>query len=190
MSTESIRAFICFEIPAPLREYLEEIIRKGKAFGEPVSWVKTQNIHLTLKFLGNITLEQVAQVSGVLEQMRQAFSPFEIQVDRVGAFPNFSRPRVFWVGCQQSFDRLSALAGQLEVSLAALGFEKENRKFSPHLTLGRVRKPGVSKTAAYLQKLELKPYSLACRELVLMKSELKPSGAIYTPIKKFPLLKK
>ncbi len=187
MSRDTIRAFICFEISDALRQYLETIIEDGRRFQEAISWTRPGNIHLTLKFLGNIDAQQREAVSGVLQKLTGAFRTFAVNIDRLGAFPNFRRPRVFWAGSHEENPLLQQLVAQLENDLAAFGFEKENRKFTPHLTIGRVKRPPIRQTVDFLQRFPFEPHTIECREIIFMKSELNPGGAIYTPLATFSL---
>ncbi|MDQ7053850.1 MAG: RNA 2',3'-cyclic phosphodiesterase [candidate division KSB1 bacterium] len=187
MSRDTIRAFICFEISDALRQYLETIIEDGRRFKEAISWTRPGNIHLTLKFLGNIDAQQREAVSGVLQKLTGAFRAFAVNIDRLGAFPNFRRPRVFWAGSHADNPALQRLVAQLEDELGTYGFEKENRRFTPHLTIGRVKRMPFVKTADFLKQFEFEPHTIECREMIFMKSELNPGGAIYTPLATFPL---
>lgn len=187
MNETTIRAFICFEVQEDLLRYLGEIIQQGRRFNEPVSWSRPENIHLTLKFLGNITDEQRRQVASILHSTAEAYEAFDVLFDRTGAFPSFRRPRVLWIGCSVRSEPLHRLADHLENELARAGFERENRPFSPHLTLGRVKRANVPRTAKYLSELQLTPMRLRCHDIILMKSDLHPSGARYMPLEVFSL---
>ncbi len=183
----SIRAFICFEISERLRTYLAQIIEGGRKLHERVSWTRPGNIHLTLKFLGNITEEQRRGLEGALAELAATQAPFSVRIDRLGAFPNFRRPRVFWAGSSAANPQLVQFAAQVERAAEQFGFAREERPFTPHLTIGRAKSPSVAATVAYLRNIEFEPHEFACKEVILMRSRLHPQGAIYEPLKRCSL---
>src|SRR5688572_8130706 len=138
---EVIRTFICIEIPESIKErigQLQEALRPIKA---QVSWTKPSNIHLTLKFLGGVPASRVEGVRKAVERAASGISPFEVEVSGTGCFPSPRSPRVLWVGLSQLPEALKQLSAKLEDELERLGFAREKRKFSPHLTIGRLRAP-------------------------------------------------
>ncbi len=187
MNGERIRAFVCFEIESELREYLAQIIQEGRRLNENISWARPETIHLTLKFLGNITPAQQRDISNILLSLAGTFEPFQVTIDRIGAFPNFRRPRVFWAGCSSGSPDLERMALRLDSDLEKLGFEREKRAFTAHLTLGRVKRGGAARTSSFLASFSFQPQVMQCREIILMKSDLHPTGAVYTPLETFTL---
>ncbi|MBN2462691.1 MAG: RNA 2',3'-cyclic phosphodiesterase [Dehalococcoidia bacterium] len=186
MSNEQIRSFIAIELPeevkAGLRRLQTELKLPQHSF---VKWVATGSIHLTLKFLGNISASKVADITSVMEQASQGVSPFQLEVTEVGAFPNLRQPRVLWVGIKGEVDKLVGWQQRIDKGLLPLGFARETRPFTPHLTLARLREgvsPGdrrdfgemVAKTPAELS------YKFNVTSLSLMKSQLLPGGAVYS----------
>jgi len=152
-----------------------------------VKWVNPQSIHLTLKFLGNIeegTIENIAQ--GIQNGIR-GFQPWSATVKNVGAFPSLRSPRVVWVGIEDQGAQLVGLQNQIEKEMSRLGFEKEKRKFSPHLTLGRVRSPkGKNELVKYLLDERERVFGeINVDRVILFRSELKPTGAVYRVLKEF-----
>lgn len=188
-SDDKIRTFICFETDPNLQAYLDQLIQEASRTAEPIKWVEATNIHLTLKFLGDITLAQARQVAGLLERIGAQTAPLHLRFDRLGAFPNFRAPRVFWLGCSEQSAALDALVERLEDELATLGFPKEKRAYSPHLTIGRPKDRNCRQTSRFLESYVVQPQALAGDKLILMRSELHPAGAKYTPIKTVALVR-
>lgn len=140
--TEPIRAFIALELPTSLKDYLYQLGQQlgGQLPARSVKWVKPQNMHLTLVFLGDgVTAEQVTEISGRIDQIAAAFAPFNFHLSKLGAFPNPKAPRVIWVGIDGDVKPLQTLKSQLDQALEPLGWKPEKRRYSPHLTLGRVK---------------------------------------------------
>lgn len=188
---ESIRTFICFELPEEVRHHLRDLIIYLKTFGRGVRWVRHDGIHLTLKFLGSVEGNRIEEIAREVQAVSSSYQPFSIKLAGKGAFPNFNRPRVFWVGIDEPTGTIAAIQSDIEDRLATLGFKKEERKFSPHLTLGRVKfdDPSVRKIAGELQRMKMDQLEFSANEIVIMKSDLQPNGAVYTPLEKIPLKK-
>lgn len=189
METPSLRCFVAVNLPSALKEKLgliQEELRKTQA---DVSWVKAENIHLTLKFLGEIGEKRVEQVKEVLAKAVAIATPFEIQLEGLGVFPAMKAPRVIWVGAKETPPALVELQKAVDEGLAQIGFPKEGRKFSPHFTLGRVRSP--RNIEALRQALtEVKTQGLETvkiESLELMRSQLSPKGSTYSVIQQFSL---
>ena len=184
-----IRAFIAIEIPAQIKNKIAELQENLKGIGGRISWTKPGNIHLTLKFLGDTDVEILDEIAAELQQAVQNITDFKISVKGTGTFPNFKRPRVIWIGAKSDGEYLQKLAAQIEDCVANFGFEKEKRCFSSHLTLGRVKDAkGIHPVIEKLQKYEEFDAGLFdVNEFYLIKSELHPAGAIYTPLKKIIL---
>lgn len=153
-----------------------------------VSWVRPDSIHLTLKFLGEIDDGKVREAGLALGKAATGIGPFMLEIEGVGAFPNARNPRVVWVGVKAS-QGLCALQRAVEVNLQSIGFEAEERPFTPHLTLCRIKSPDDGRALGRLIT-ETKPEAKAAftvSSFAFMKSVLKPSGAEYTPIQEFAL---
>lgn len=186
MSNQQIRSFIAIELPEEVRAGLRRLQNELKLPEHNfVKWVAPDGIHLTLKFLGNIPSQKVAEITGVMEQASQGVSPFHLEVTEVGAFPNLRQPRVLWVGIKGEIDKLVAWQQRLDNGLVPLGFAREARAFTPHLTLARLREgcsPGdrrdfgemVAKTPVEVS------YKFNVTGLNFMKSQLLPGGAVYS----------
>ena len=180
--TDVIRTFICIEIPQSIKERihtLQEILRQIDA---QISWTKPSNIHLTLKFLGGVEAARIERVKKALERAASGIGPFEVEVSGSGCFPSARNPRVLWVGFSNVPERLQQLYSNLEDELAREGLEREKRKFSPHLTIGRIRTPhNAARVAEALTAAGFESETFTATEVILMRSDLKPTGSIYTP---------
>lgn len=149
----------------------------------------SENFHVTVKFLGRIDEARVPDVIDALHTAVRGHPPFEIDVTGLGAFPSATRARVLWAGVAAGGDPLAALAASVDGALAGLGFPREERAFSAHVTLGRVREPRRAPALAdALGAASARPFGrIAVREAVLMRSDLSPRGARYTPLASLPL---
>lgn len=183
---QTIRAFIAISLSSEITAQLEKVILhlKGALKDVPIRWVPPGNIHLTLKFLGNIPLEDVTALQGALQTQADKCSGFEIKLAGLGAFPNLRRPRVLWMGVDAP-PELFALQQGIEDELSRLGYAREEKKFSPHLTLGRVSQnihardyPRINQA---LTQWSTEAFgSLRVAGVDLYRSDLQPSGARYT----------
>ena len=180
---DAVRCFVAIEIPQPIQELLRSVQTRLQSEIRQASWTKPGNFHLTLKFLGDVRPETVDVVSEVVQNVAEAQVPFSIEFGGVGAFPNFTRPRVLWVGIKRGALTVSNLAKAINLELKHLGFPTDNR-FHPHLTLARLRSP---MNLEPLQNI-LRQYDaidgavISANEITLMRSQLHPNGAIYTPL--------
>ncbi len=191
---ETIRTFIAIPLTPELTNELDALQRTLKRTTPDgcVRWVPPTNIHLTLHFLGDILLERVDPVREALGVVARNVPPFEFTAGELGAFPNLRRPRVIWVGVQDPTSWLGLLHATVNEALAKLGFKPETRRFSPHLTLGRVRRRAESRDVRALGEtiagMEVGTLGrVPVRELIFFKSELKPTGAEYTRLDTFEL---
>lgn len=186
---EIIRSFVAIELPDDLKGQIDAYQKKLKRFTRSVRWVNSQSLHVTLKFLGNQEKDLIDRVQQNLLTVQGAFKPFTLTINRFGAFPGKRNPRVFWLGIKsEPLETMYDLFHFLENNLHGLGFPKETRRFSPHLTLGRVKSPErFDHLWDFVQNHPFKPFSFEVREVVLMQSFLKPQGAEYKPIQKYPL---
>lgn len=183
---EQIRSFIAIELPEEVKNGLarlrSELERAEHRF---VKWVDTEGIHLTLKFLGNISFKQVAEITEAIERATQGIPPFHLEISHLGAFPNLKQPRVLWVGIGGEIDRLSRLQRNIDSALTPLNFAKEERPFVPHLTLARLRQRASPMERKSFGELAMSTsfeasYPIDADAISLMRSQLTPDGAIYT----------
>jgi len=176
-----IRSFISINLPDEIKKRLSEIISDLKKHDADIKWVSPDSIHLTLKFLGNIEASIAATIIEKLQKKIASYEPFYIKIAGVGCFPSEKRPRVIWVGIEGP-DTIRRLQTDIETEMSGLGFEPEDRPFSPHLTIGRVRSmrgmAGVMNRFRDFSNADLG--SMEVSGIHLMKSDLKPSGAIYS----------
>ena len=183
-----IRAFVAVELPEALRQEAAAFGQELKRSGADVKWVEAANLHLTLKFLGDITPEQLSSLTEALKQACAGLSPFPFSVEGIGAFPKTTYPKVLWVGVHEGKERLAELAKRVEEACAALGFPAEERPFSPHLTIGRVRsQEGIARLIKELQLAEFRGSGPGRAERVtLFQSTLGPKGPFYTALAEIP----
>lgn len=188
--TASWRVFCAVELPDAVRALLQEhIVQLRKEVPEaPASWSRVENIHLTLKFFGNVALDRIPRISEAAARTVKEFSAFEIGVGKTGVFPKPSRPQVLWIGVSDPSGKLSALQERLERECAAEGFEKEDRAYRPHLTIARIRKPeGARRLADAHLRMEFKDMRVEVTELIVFRSELSSQGSKYTVISRHRL---
>jgi 2'-5' RNA ligase len=179
---DAMRAFICIAVPPPIKARIEELQRALRRSDVPISWVKSSNIHLTIKFLGDLAASRIAHVRQAVERACQSISPFDITVEGTGCFPSAKSPRVLWVGLGPLPDELRRLHSNIESELAGEGFAREAKRFAPHLTIGRVRDPiKASRTVEDSLAAGFAAETFHASEVIVMRSELHPSGSIYTP---------
>ncbi|MBM4463204.1 MAG: RNA 2',3'-cyclic phosphodiesterase [Chloroflexi bacterium] len=185
---ERIRSFIAIELPLPIRAELGSLQDKLKAGRQPfVKWVDPEGIHLTLKFLGGVDSNLIPEIIKAMSRVAEPAPPFSLQLGGLGVFPGWQRPQVVWVGMGGEVERLASLQKEIESGLSRLGFAPESRPFRGHLTLGRLREQASPRDkqsfGAWVQsvRFESKP-SFEVQALSLMKSQLTPSGAIYTQL--------
>ena len=179
------RVFCAVELPAGVRARLEDhILRLRKEVPDATaSWSRVENIHLTLKFFGNVEVKRIERISEVAERVGKQFSKFQISVGETGVFPKPSRPLVLWIGVSDPSGQLSALQEKFEDECAVEGFEKEDRAYRPHLTIARLRKPeGARQLADAHLQMKFEPIDVELKDIVVFRSELSPKGSKYTVI--------
>lgn len=182
----SIRSFIAIEIAADVRQRLAELqeeLAKDLA-GRAVRWVEPGNIHLTLKFLGDTEIGTIGRIESCLEEIAAGFEPFGVQLGKLGCFPNPRRPRVIWVGVEGDIDPLLLLQQEVEQGLSELGWPADERRFHPHLTLGRVKDFRGVVEARFPWGRQPVTGQQQVSEVCLIESDLQPTGAVYTVLKR------
>lgn len=194
MPEDILRTFIAIELDETLRLAIARVQGKFKRLAPPgsVKWVAPDGIHLTLKFLGDTPAGRVPEIEAALRAACAGFAPFEVGVEGRGCFPNFRRPRVVWVAVKDRGQTLARLQAAVERHVAPLGWPTEERGFSPHLTLGRVAKSaGPAEMAAIGQLVEQSEVRQIGAQQVtavsLIRSDLRPTGAVYTSLIHVPL---
>lgn len=183
-----IRAFIAVDLDDPVIETICNVVEILKPRITEIRWLRKENLHLTLKFLGNIAESQVEPIAAALRHPVGLFSPCTISAKGLGVFPDFRRPKILWVGL--TGDQLVQLAAEIESALMPLGFTPENRAFTPHLTIGRWRE-GSRPAKNLRQEIDsLNDFEFgacAIRQIVLFQSVLKPEGASYSQLRTIQL---
>jgi len=185
---EQVRCFIAIGLPDEVKAGIKDIQAQLKSGGQAsVKWVDPYSIHLTLKFLGGVDAAKIAPITAAMEEATQGIAPFSLKVEGLGTFPNLRRVQVVWVGVVGEVDKLARLQQRLESNLAGLGFAPENRRFTPHLTLARVRDRVALDEREGLGELiagtKFEPvHSFPVEAVSLMKSQLTREGAIYSRI--------
>ncbi len=186
--TQVIRAFIAIELPPQVQNKLSSVIERlqDQLRGISIRWVKPHSIHLTLKFLGEISLTNLEAIKAIMLKEASEVTPFEFSIGELGAFPNTKRPRVLWLHVAAP-PELLALQRGIEMQTARLGYESEDRPFSPHITLGRVNKQvspeDLNRISTLLQKTHIGLIEVvAVNTITLFRSDLHPDGSIYTPL--------
>jgi 2'-5' RNA ligase len=188
--SESWRMFCAVELPHDVRVQLHDHIRRLREAvpDAAASWSRPENIHLTLKFFGNVATDKLPAISAAATRATKEFSPFQIRIGGTGVFPKPSRAQALWIGVDDPAGQLSTLQRRLEDECASEGFAKEDRAFRPHLTIARLRKPeGARRLAAAHLQMEFKLVDLMLAELVVFRSELSSKGSRYTSISRHPL---
>lgn len=185
-----IRSFLAFELPPDIKSMVKDISEDVRRTGLDLKLVKVDNIHLTVVFMGNIRSEDVRAIEKEARDLCVFYEPFKIALKGLGVFPNTRRPRVLWLGLDMDTERISSFRDSLQERLLTFGINEEKRAFTPHLTLGRFRRPErhdpllgdiISRYA------DIKTPVGRLEELVMFKSELRPGGAEYTRLNAFPL---
>jgi len=187
--TKPIRAFLAIELPQDIRDLIEGVKERLRPVLKGIRWTRAEGMHLTLKFFGDLFPEDVDRISEVVGRNTGGVVPMELTLGLAGGFPGLKRPRVLWLGIGGDTGRLAALQTAIERDLEECGFPGEKRPFKAHLTLGRARSHGgiISGAGDLLEMAgDLSAHRFDARELILFRSELKPSGAVYTKLARFP----
>jgi 2'-5' RNA ligase len=184
------RVFCAIALPRELRARVDQRISRLRELvpDAQASWSREQNIHLTLKFLGEIPIARIEEVSSATARATESLSPFEICIEQSGAFPERGTPRVLWLGVRDDSGWLAEMQARLERECAKEGFAKEGRPFNPHLTLARLRKPhGARMLANAHEEMIFEPVKVVVSEVLVISSELSGEGSKYTVISTHPL---
>lgn len=202
---DSFRTFIAIELPGELRALVIQHIARLRLELPDVraSWTREDNLHLTLKFLGNVPVADIAKVSDAVARATKTIAPFELTISGCGVFPTHGRPNVLWLGIESEPPavaggpalrtpalNLHALHESIETELAAVGFEREPRPFHPHLTIARLRRPQGGRPLAELHKrLGFPPHTITVSEVVVFRSTLKSEGSEHSPLSRHKLVR-
>jgi 2'-5' RNA ligase len=188
MST-SLRTFIAVKLPETVLAAIDEVQEQLAAYGFNVRWVTIGNIHLTLKFLGDVDGDEIDGIAAVLTEAVHGFAPLRLAASGVGVFPSVKRARVIWVGISGQVPEFAALQRSIEDRLATIGYPHDKRPFSGHLTLGRVKGPiAASRLKTAMDALrDFASQTFEVDRVVLFKSDLRPTGALYTELRQVTL---
>lgn len=176
-----MRTFIAIDIPDELKEKIYNAFKNERQRVKGVKWVEKENLHLTLKFLGEIKEEKIKEIEKILDEIPNKFRSFEVSLGELGGFPNFKNPRVLWIKVSPP-EKIEEIFNFIEEKTQRLNIEREERKFHPHITIARIKeRKGVS--------FENKKFDdkFKAERIVLFKSDLRPEGPIYTQIKEVKL---
>jgi 2'-5' RNA ligase len=193
MEGQQVRSFIAIELPAELKGGLARLQAEMKSAGHTyVKWTVPQGIHLTLKFLGNVPASKLTAITGAITGACQVVTSFRLETAELGVFPDFKRPNVFWLGMEGDLENLLALQRRIDDDLEPLGFLREKRAFTPHLTLARLREDASWQDRQGFGELVGKTHfdtkcSIEVNSICLMKSQLLPGGAVYSRLAEVPL---
>jgi RNA 2',3'-cyclic 3'-phosphodiesterase len=187
----TLRAFVAIQLTNDIIGHAKALQDALKKHGLKLKWVKPQNLHLTLKFLGDIPQADATAIGAALKTAARDEAPLELTVQGMGVFPGIKRPRVLWTGFGGEVDRLKELQSRIEDQLQPMGYHREKRAFNAHLTLARIK--GAVAPDRLLRAIEavgcFQPQPFEVRSVMLYKSDLRPTGAIYTLLEKVTLQK-
>jgi 2'-5' RNA ligase len=178
-----LRTFIAIDLGKPIRDRLVTLQERLAQSGAPVKWVEIENLHVTLLFLGEVDERDVPAVCGAVAGVCKENAPFSLSVESVGSFPNTRRPRTLWVGIGAGAQEVCALHDGLEPPLLDLGcYRREERRYTPHITIGRVKteRPSDTLATALAKHAAWQAGEVFVREVLVLSSELTPKGPIYT----------
>lgn len=183
----SLRSFIALPTPDSVRDRISSILAELHQLNADVKWESPEKLHLTLKFLGNVESQLLEKLIPALEKIAGDQLSFDLTYEGLGAFPNLLAPRVIWVGTARN-ESLLSFQSSVEQCCADFGITRENRAFHPHITLGRVKgSRNIQRLTEKLKTITLEPTRTRCTELLVMRSDLTPSGSLYSVLKSIPL---
>jgi 2'-5' RNA ligase len=183
-----IRTFVAVDISEEVRRGLAALISQLEPLASGIRWVRPESLHITLKFLGEVEETRLSELREALDLAVRGISAFDYALTGPGCFPSWRRPRVLWVGVHNADHQLFRLQKQVEEAFQQLGFDPEDREFTAHLTVARVKSPGGA--AAVLERFRKAAIQVApvhVSEVRLMQSHLRPDGAVYSVLHRVPL---
>jgi 2'-5' RNA ligase len=184
-----MRLFIAIEIPDEIKKEMVKVQEQLRKANVDASWTRAEGMHLTLKFLGEVPEMKVPEIAGGLHSAAEGAGRFRLEVKGVGTFPNPRNARVVWIGFSGDIGKLTELQEAIEDAMERIGFAREERRFTAHLTLGRIKH--IRSRDGWLSALEamkdIRISGFDVDAVSLMKSELRPSGAVYTEMSRVEL---
>lgn len=181
---DKVRSFIAIEIPEKIRSEINYLCKSFAKQDFSVKWVEKQNLHITMLFLGDVTNEFIEKGCGGLEKIVQTQRPFQLSLAGISAFPGLKQPRIIWIGADQGVAEITDLQAKIETAFIEIGYKPENRKFHPHVTIGRVK---YRFTYPKIFETIYKSENFFVKSVVLFNSILKLSGPIYEKIREFDI---
>ena len=175
-----MRAFVAVELEEEIKKSLSRVQTELRKLDEDIKWVHPQNMHLTLRFLGETVEQKIPLIIQLLKEAAGGKRPFTVEIKDIGGFPSLESPKIIWAGIEKGKEELTLLALAVEDTLVKLKFPKENRAFSAHFTLGRVRY--IKNRQSFQEKIrqiQFRPLTQEVKSLILFKSTLTPKGPIY-----------
>ncbi len=188
--SEEWRTFVAIELTDQVRAQMQDHVRRLREAVQEAnpSWSRPENVHLTLKFFGNVPTKKLSLISDAASRAVKDYPWFRIAISGTGVFPKPSRAQVLWIGVDDPSGRLAALQERLEEEFASEGFAKEDRAYRPHLTIARIRKPeGTRRLAETHLQMGFKQTQITVNEFVVFRSELSSKGSRYTAISRHEL---
>jgi RNA 2',3'-cyclic 3'-phosphodiesterase len=188
--SDTLRTFIAIPLSAELRKTIGGIQDELTYLDCPIKWVEPKNIHLTLKFLGDTEAGMIDTLQQTLENLFRAVSSFNFQLTKLGAFPDIKNPRILWVGLDDNDQQIARLVSLLEKACEQIGFKKDSRPFSSHITVGRIRSPkNLNRLSEAINSYKMpNGLSQTADRIIFYKSTLTPNGPIYEHLREIPLV--
>ena len=190
MSRRTMRTFVAVPLDSGIRQRAVALQGQLGQAGTPVKWVEPENLHVTMLFLGEVDAREVLDVCRSVQNAAEAIPPFEIEVTGLGGFPNLRRPRTLWIGVGEGAAEMVGLHDALEGPLLELGcYRREERRFTPHITLGRVKseQTGPDLVTALLKLPDWRAGEVRATEVHVLSSELTPKGPVYSVLSRVSL---
>jgi RNA 2',3'-cyclic 3'-phosphodiesterase len=185
-----MRLFVSIEIPGKIKSKISKMVEKLKNHLTPVKWMENKNLHVTLKFLGWVEDEKIGKLMECLKKSVKGLKPFELSFAGIGYFPDRKHPRVIWVGTEDGSEKVKRLADKIDGAAAAKGFREEEKEYTSHLTIGRIKeKIDTDALTKYISEHEGSKFGkFRVDHISLMKSTLRRSGPIYEEIEQIKLI--
>ena len=186
--SQTIRAFLAFDLSQPVKETLADIQKQLHVAEHKIKWVNPEQMHLTIKFFGGLNIKKIAPLTAVINDMTKTCDPFILELDTLGAFPSMHNPNVLWVSLNDQKNQLSDFVAQIENTAAKVGLPKETRVFKPHITLGRVKSiQNIEQLKIGMKEIKIpEETEQAFESLTFYQSTLNSNGPIYTTLERFP----
>jgi len=183
-----MRAFVAIELPGAIKDAIESLIRRLRGVGARASWVRRENMHLTLRFFGGITEDQSIRLGEILAENGREIRPFPVHVRGIGAFPNARKPAVIWVGAEAPDDCLLHMNAAAENAARAIGLSPDDKPFHPHITMARIRDTRTARPLmeAIESEAAFDAGAFEASGMTLFSSELTPKGPVYQVVREFP----